>query len=113
MKLPRRSEFVLAIIVIVYFLFWAYPALGAVPDNKNRFLHAPDDLGRLKLRGIYLLRGLLLFLGAGAIPAAYGIGLVLTGEAMLALMSAALVAVLPHYTYIASLASIDARRARG
>ena len=75
--------------------FWGYPALGTVPDNKNRFLHAPDELGRPDLRGVYLLRGLSLFLGAGAILAAYGIGLVLTGQTMLGLMSAALVAVLP------------------
>ncbi len=88
--------------------FWGYPALGTVPDNKNRFLHAPGELGWADARVVYLLRGLSLFLGAGAILAAYGIGQVLTGQAMLGLMSAALVAILPQYTFIASSVSNDA-----
>ena len=88
--------------------FWAYPAPGTVPDNKNRFLHAPDDIGRLDLRGIYLLRCLSLILGVGTLLAAYGIGMMLTGQAMLGLISAALIAILPQYTFIASSVSNDA-----
>lgn len=88
--------------------FWGYPALGTTPDNKNRFLHAADELGNADYRPLYLLRSLSLFLGAGAVIAAYGIGLVLTRQTALALMSAALVAVLPQYSFIASSVSNDA-----
>lgn len=88
--------------------FWAYPAPGDVPDNKNRFLHAAGEISQLNLGPLYLLRGLSLVLGAGAVLAAYGIARALTGKAVLALMSAAVVAVLPQYTFIASSISNDA-----
>lgn len=88
--------------------FWAYPAPGTVPDNKNRFLHSPAEISQPEFAALYLLRGLSLILGIGTIIAAFGIGRVLTGQAMLGLMSAALVAVLPQYTFIASSISHDA-----
>lgn len=88
--------------------FWGYPALGTTPDNKNRFLHSPAELSNSDLRSIYLLRGFSLLLGAGAVFAAYGIGLALTKQVKLGLMSAALVAVLPQYSFIASSVSNDA-----
>ncbi len=88
--------------------FWGYPALGTTPDNKNRFLHAAGELGDPNYRPLYLLRGLSLLLGVGAVFAAYGIGLALTQQMTLALMSAALVAVLPQYSFIASSVSNDA-----
>ena len=88
--------------------FWGYPALGTTPDNKNRFLHTAGELGDPRYRPLYLLRGLSLLLGVGAVFAAYGIGLALTQQMALALMSAALVAVLPQYSFIASSVSNDA-----
>lgn len=87
--------------------FWAYPAPGAVPDNKNRFLHASGEVEQLHLGPLYLLRGLSLVLGAGTVLAAYGIGRALTGKTSLALMSAAVAAILPQYTFIASSVSND------
>ena len=88
--------------------FWGYPAQGTTPDNKNRFLHTAGELDDPRYRPLYLLRGLSLLLGVGAVFAAYGIGLALTQQMALALMSAALVAVLPQYSFIASSVSNDA-----
>lgn len=88
--------------------FWGYPAQGTTPDNKNRFLHATGELGDPRYRPLYLLRGFSLLLGVGAVFAAYGIGLALTRQMALALLSAALVAVLPQYSFIATSVSNDA-----
>lgn len=88
--------------------FWGYPALGTTPDNKNRYLHSPAELSNSDWRSIYLLRGFSMLLGTGAIFAAYGIALALTRQTKLGLMSAALVAVLPQYSFIASSVSNDA-----
>lgn len=88
--------------------FWGYPAPGTAPDNKNRFLHTPEESRQGKFEALYLLRWFSLVLGLGTIIAAYGIARALSGQVVLGLMSAALVAILPQYTFIASAISNDA-----
>jgi hypothetical protein len=83
--------------------FWAYPAPGAVPDNKNRFIHSPE----VSYPADAAMRALSLILSAATIPCAYGLVRQVTQRRAWALLSAALIAVHPQFLFIASSASND------
>jgi hypothetical protein len=84
--------------------FWAYPAPGTVPDNKNIFLHANAD----SYPAVRLLRGLSLLLGAGLTPLTFALARELRLDRRLALLAAALIALHPQYLFIAGSVSNDA-----
>lgn len=88
--------------------YWGYPARGTVADNKNRFIHLPGEMAQPQVRALLLLRGLSLLLGAGAVVSAYGLARALRGGVAASLASAAFVATLPQYLFIASSVSNDA-----
>ncbi|MDW8327067.1 MAG: DUF2142 domain-containing protein [Anaerolineales bacterium] len=84
--------------------FWAYPAPGTVPDNKNIFLHSDTDA----YPAVWLLRGLSLLFGAALVPLTFALARELKMERRLALLSAALIALHPQYLFIAGSVSNDA-----
>ena len=88
--------------------FWAYPALGTVNDNKNRFTHPPNELLLQENRSFYLLRLFSLLLGVGAVIGAYAIASTLAYPPWVGLTAAAGVAIMPEYLFIASSVSNDA-----
>lgn len=88
--------------------YWGYPARGTVADNKNRFIHLPGEIAQAQARSLFLLRGLSLLLGAGAVVSAYALARALGAGASVGLASAAFVATLPQYLFIASSVSNDA-----
>lgn len=88
--------------------YWAYPAPGIVNDNKNRYVHQPGEMFLPPFQTIIWLRRLSLILGAGTVVCAYGLGRTIGATRSLALASAAGVALLPQYLFIASSASNDA-----
>jgi hypothetical protein len=88
--------------------YWGYPARGTVDDNKNRFVHASAEYAQPALRIIYVLRGLSLLLGAGAIVAAYGLARALNASRGLAWCAAAVLTLQPQFLYIAGSVSNDA-----
>ena len=88
--------------------YWGYPARGTVNDNKNRFVHTAAEYVQPDLRIVYVLRALSLFLGAGAILAAYGLARALSASRSLAWCAAAMLAVQPQFQYIAGSVSNDA-----
>jgi len=83
--------------------FWAYPAPGAVPDNKNLFIHSPGE----RYDADYALRALSLALSAATLPFAYGLARAATGRRDWALLTAAFIALHPQFLFIASSASND------
>ncbi len=88
--------------------YWGYPARGTVDDNKNRFVHVSAEYAQPNLRIIYVLRGLSLLLGAGAILCAYGLARALGAGRGLAWCAAGVLAVQPQFLYIAGSVSNDA-----
>ena len=88
--------------------YWGYPARGTVDDNKNHFVHASAEYAQPNLRIIYVLRGLSLLLGAGAVICAYGLARALGAGRSLAWCAAAVLAVQPQFLYIAGSVSNDA-----
>ncbi len=88
--------------------YWGYPARGTVNDNKNRFVHAAAEYAQPDLRIIYLLRGISLLMGAGAVLSAYGLARALNSSRRLAWCAAAALAVQPQFLYIAGSVSNDA-----
>lgn len=84
--------------------FWAYPAPGTVPDNKNLFIHSNADA----YPAVRLLRGLSLLLGAALLPFTFALARELRLDRSLALLAAALIALHPQYLFIASSVSNDA-----
>ncbi|MGQ0602076.1 MAG: ArnT family glycosyltransferase [Anaerolineales bacterium] len=84
--------------------FWAYPAPGTRPDNKNRFVHSANE----DYRAVWVLRLFSLALGAATIPLAFALALELTHERLLALLTASLITLHPQYLFIAGSVSNDA-----
>lgn len=84
--------------------FWAFAAPGAVPDNKNLFIHTTHPVWSAAL----VTRLVSLVLGAGTVVGAAALAWQLTGQARLSVLTAALVAVHPQYLFIASSTSNDA-----
>lgn len=83
--------------------FWAYPAPGTVPDNKNLFIHSNADA----YPAVRLLRGLSLLLGAALLPFTFALARELRLNSRPALLAAALIALHPQYLFIASSVSND------
>jgi MFS family permease len=88
--------------------YWAYPARGTVNDNKNRFVHRPDEWREPSLRALFVLRLFSLVLGAGAVISAYGLARAVGAPATIALAAAAFIVLVPQYLFIAGSVSNDA-----
>lgn len=88
--------------------YWGYPVPLTWNDNKNRVMHEPGEWDLPGWRIVLCLRGLSLLLGAGAVVFAYALGRDLTGDPAAGIASAALVALLPQYLFIAGSVSNDA-----
>lgn len=83
--------------------FWAYPAPGTVPDNKNRFIHSTAVAYPANIA----LRAFALALSAATIPCTYGLAREVTRRRDWALLTAAFIALHPQFLFIASSASND------
>lgn len=84
--------------------FWAYPAPGTVPDNKNIFLHSHANA----YPAVWLLRGLSLLFGVALPPLTFALARELRLGLRPALLAAALIALHPQYLFIAGSVSNDA-----
>jgi hypothetical protein len=88
--------------------YWAYPTRGTINDNKNRFIHRPDEWRDPALRALFSLRLLSLVLGVGAVISAYGLARAVGASTAVALAAAAFIATVPQYLFIAGSVSNDA-----
>jgi 4-amino-4-deoxy-L-arabinose transferase-like glycosyltransferase len=78
-------------------------ALGVVqPHNQHVFLHPVAGPGGDTATAIWLLRGLSIVLGAGTIAMTYRIGWIVSGRALVGVLSAALVASIPTFVFISA-----------
>jgi 4-amino-4-deoxy-L-arabinose transferase-like glycosyltransferase len=90
--------------------FWAYRYWEVSNDNKNQYIHGPDE--DFPFQGIvlvvYLLRWMTVLIGAGVVWLTYQIGLeVFHHQPALALGAAALVAFNPQFLYLSGAVSND------
>jgi 4-amino-4-deoxy-L-arabinose transferase-like glycosyltransferase len=87
--------------------YWGYPSPGTVNDNKNRYIHPPNELFSSPLRTLLALRVLSLLLGIGTILSVYGLARVLGLSWAIALASSLAVVFLPQYLFITTSVSND------
>jgi 4-amino-4-deoxy-L-arabinose transferase-like glycosyltransferase len=90
--------------------FWAYRYWEVSSDNKNQYVHGPDE--DLPFRGIalvvYLVRWMTILIGAGAVWLTHRVGLeVFPKQPVLALGGAALVAFNPQFLYLSGAVNND------